>query len=391
MEFLNTFSKEKIAAMNELNSIFLNKNPSPNNNIIFVYCPPKVGSTTLVSSIRLSAAKKFTVIHLHDETIFSVLLNNPIVNEISVCDIILYNKTIGKNVYVIDIFRSPIERKISEFFEQISPLHFNNSEKNINTYNVNKVMTRFNSLFPYLGSSDYYKERYNLNPFKEPFDFNNKYILKEVNGIKYIKLRLKDSGSWGNILTSILQTPITIVNDYETDKKPLAGIFRSFKDSYRIPENFFDLIKNDTGLLYYYNSLEREEYFNLWSLKKSSSFIPYTLQEYTFYNKLCLENQSINIIQTEHYIDIGCLCIACSLKRNSFLLKIQRGEKITEKIIHTGAVNEIKHAIDNKNRIIAQRINKVNALIHQRNASLNKVPASGRKLLKNNMKYIVNK
>ena len=36
-------------------------------NIVFVYTPPKVGSTTLVSSIRLSASYKFRVIHLHDE------------------------------------------------------------------------------------------------------------------------------------------------------------------------------------------------------------------------------------------------------------------------------------------------------------------------------------
>lgn len=391
MEFLNTFSQEKIQSLEEINTKLLNKNDSPNNNIIFAYCPPKVGSTTLVSSIRLSAARRFTVIHIHDETFFSVISNNKSVNEISVNDIILYNKNLGKNVYVIDIFRSPVERKISEFFEQVASLHFNNSEKNINTYNLDKVINRFNKLFPFLSNSDYYKERYNLLNFPDNFDFDNKYLLQEDNGIKYIKLRLKDSNLWGNILTKILGTPITIVNDYETDKKPLGDLFRSFKELYKIPENLLDSIKKCPSLEYYYNNEERDEYLNSWELKKTDRFDPYTYEEYVFYNQLCLENQSQNLVQIEHYIDIGCLCVACSVKRSILLSKALRGEKISEKIIHSGAVNEIKNIIDNKNRIIAARVSRVNALIQQRNARLNKPPASGTRLVKNNMKNIVNK
>lgn len=60
MDISKTFSREQELAMEDLNSKLLNKNPMPNNNIIFVYCPPKVGSTTLVTSLRLSAAQKFT-------------------------------------------------------------------------------------------------------------------------------------------------------------------------------------------------------------------------------------------------------------------------------------------------------------------------------------------
>ena len=53
-------------------------------NIVFVYTPPKVGSTTLVSSIRLSASYKFSVIHLHDEEMLYVLtgVSNITINEI---------------------------------------------------------------------------------------------------------------------------------------------------------------------------------------------------------------------------------------------------------------------------------------------------------------------
>jgi len=94
-----------------------------NKNIIFVYCPPKVGSTTLVSSIRMSAFNKFTVLHIHDELMLKVLCN---IDNVKVIDIIKYNKDLGKNVYVFDIYRSPIEQKISQYFEKLSTYHFNN-------------------------------------------------------------------------------------------------------------------------------------------------------------------------------------------------------------------------------------------------------------------------
>lgn len=391
MEILDFFSHEKVFAMEDLNSKLLNKNPAPNNNIIFVYCPPKVGSTTLVTSLRLSAAQKFTIIHVHDKTLFSAISENENICHIEVNDYILYNKLIGKNVYVVDIFRSPVERKISEFFEYISPLHFNNSEKKINMYALEKVINRFNNLFPYLGNSDYYRDMYSLQSFPEKFDFENKYLLLDMNGVKYIKLRLKDSEHWGNILTTILGTPVTIVNDYETDKKPLADLFRNFKNFYRIPSNFLEEINRDQNILYYFTDHEREDYISFWQNKQSVHFNSYTRDEYLFYTQLCLENQSQNIIQTKHYIDIGCLCVACSLKRASLLSRAMRGESISEKIIHEDAVNEIKNVISNKNRLIQERINKMNEQIKYRNSKLYKPSASGTLVVKNNMKNIVNK
>jgi len=389
MAFSNTFSREKIAAMEDLNAKLLNKNNSPNNNLIFVYCPPKVGSTTLVSSIRLSAARKFNVVHIHDNSFFFALSKNPIVHQISVMDLIMYNRSIGKNVFVIDIFRSPIERKISEFFEKISWLHFNNTEQNINSYNLDRVITRFNNLFSYLGNSDYYKEMYNIVQIPGVFDFNKKYLQTDLFGIKFIKLRLKDSNFWGEILTEILGTHITIVNDYETSQKPLGDLFAKFKNMYRIPQNFLKDISNDPGLSYYYTGSERDEYLNTWQTKATTNWNAYTLEQFMMYNSLSLENQSQSIIQVEHYIDIGCLCMPCSRKRAILLEKAKRGEKIDEKIIHNAAINEVKTIINKKNQMIQERVNKINGMIQAKNTRLPRPSAIGRKVVKNNMKNIV--
>ena len=53
------------------------------------------------------------------------------VKGITVNEIIQYNKYLGKDVYVIDVYRSPIERKISAFFEKVGAYHFNNIDENV--------------------------------------------------------------------------------------------------------------------------------------------------------------------------------------------------------------------------------------------------------------------
>ena len=128
-------------------------------NIIFVYCPPKVGSTSLVSSIRISCSNSITILHVHAENMLETLCG---IKNVSIKDIIHYNRSLGKNITVIDIYRTPIEHKISDFFENII-YHFNNTEKNINNYEVNKLIQRFNRLFPHLTNTDYFKKVYNIN------------------------------------------------------------------------------------------------------------------------------------------------------------------------------------------------------------------------------------
>ena len=308
--------KNKLSEIKEANDkIFgcLLKDTEIYNNIIFIYTPPKVGSTTLVSSIRISASHKFSIIHIHDEIMLNFFTG---INSVSINEIIQYNSYIGKNVFVIDIYRTPIERKFSEFFEKISPYHFNNSEENINNYSVKRVIDRFNKVFPYLALGDHFIEKFNIL-IPESFDNINNFLLIKNNNINYIKLRLKDSDKWGKILSEILCTEIIIISDYETNNKIIGKLYSKFKNEYKIPSNFFEMI----------------------------------------YVNLNLENQIYNDVQFEHYIDNGCLCKGCSSKRANIFEKAKKGIIIKEKINHTEIVNEI---IDNKNKLITKIINKIN-------------------------------
>ena len=80
---------------------------------------------------------------------------------------------------------------------------------------------------------------------------------------------------------------------------------------------------------------------------------------------LCLENQYINDIQLNHYIDNGCFCKYCIGKRREIYFKYKSGQRKFEKIIHQEVINEVKTEKINKindkiKNIINQKLKKLN-------------------------------
>jgi len=343
---------EKEINLEENINLAINKLFNDNvENYIFIYTPPKVGSTTLVSSLRLSLClrSKYKIIHIHDETMLYVLTG---IKNVTINDIIKYLSKNGKNVFVIDIYRNPIERKMSEYFEKIGSLHFNNTDENLNNYSIDKIINRFNKLFPYLANEEHYFEKYNIIPID--FDFEKKYTLQNINNITYIKLRLSDIEQWTNILSTIFNQQVILVTDYQTDNKKIGDLYKMFKNEYCLPSNYFELVKNCKYFNFYNSEEERNKYLNKYKDKLVESFQSYTKEEYDFYLNLCFENQIHNYIERNHYIDNECSCKLCIKKRVQIYNKIKNGEIINEKSIHENNVKDYME--QQKNRII--NINK---------------------------------
>lgn len=351
-----------------------------NRKLIFVYCPPKVGSTTLVSSLRLCASNNLTVLHLHNEIMLKVLYN---ITDVTINEIINYNKQLGKKVYVIDIYRTPIEHKMSSLFENIDTFHFNTTVNDLKTYDMSKIINRFNNLFPHLAPSDHFKDKYGIVA-PEKFDFERKYILVEKDGVSYIKLRLKDSVFWRKILREVLHTDVFLVNDYETDNKAVKEVYANFKNNYKIPSNLLENIKSLPSLSFYLTDEERNAYITEWQNKSiNESHTPYTVDEYNLYNKITLENHHMSEIQTDHYMDCGCVCVACERKRKIVLDKIKRGEKTKERIIHE----------ETKTEYIVEKVNTIKTKIMSRINVLNKTHSKiskPKKIIKSNFAVINN-
>lgn len=325
------FKAEELELLEKANAK-LGISSNERRGIIFVYCPPKVGSTSLVSYIRIFASHKYKVLHIHDEVMLKVLSN---ISGVTVHEIIQYNALQGREVFAIDIFRPLIERKMSHYFEELSSVHFNNTEENLNAYEVGKVIARFNKVFPHIGTGDHFLEKYGIQKSEIPaFDVVKKMMYLEKEGVKYVKLRLKDSANWGEILSSLLKTEIIIRPDHETNKKPLGDLYARFKATYRLPENFVKYIEEDVGLILYYKKEEREEYKKKWCARVTVTAKSYSAEEYKLYKEISMEN-GLNVeIKYEHYMDNGCVCTRCTYGRTQTKTSIKKGIQKVDRIVH---------------------------------------------------------
>ena len=321
--FLKNLSIKKLYALQRATEM-MRLNKSKLKNSIFVYTPPKVGSTSIVSSMRTFIGHKFNIIHIHDERMLETFTG---IKGISVMELINYTKhKLNHDVYVIDVYRNPIERKMSVFFEKITTFHFNTTPQKLANYPIQKLIHRFNCLFPHLGKDDWFLDKFNI-PIPNTFDTKNKYIKIIHDEICYIKLRLCDSTHWSEILSSIFKINIRIISDYEGKKKEISHIYDQFKREYKIPANLLVSLKNQLDIKYFLSASEFEIYFSAWKSKSTHEYTPFNELQYDVYLQISKENQiQADSVQHMHYRDEGCRCQKCNLERQQMVRKILSGK-----------------------------------------------------------------
>ena len=299
---------------------------SPVKQTIFVYSAPKVGSTSLITTFRVFATHIFNTVHIHDEAMLRVLGN---IRGVTVMDIVRYTHThLHHRVFVLDVFRPPVERKISVFFEKIDTLHFNAPMESVAKFPMRKIIRRFNQLFPHIGTGDRFLDDYDIvTPPK--FDCAKKFLKILHEGITYVKLRLCDSPAWPGILSQITGAPIgMIVSDYMGEDKDenMRRVYRLFKEQYRLPSTYVEQIQEDPHVNYFFSDEEKKGYMYKWS-NRSTPHNPnaFTPDQFTLYMTVSEENQAHPPhVQTDHYRDHGCRCPQCTQKRMHAVMAMYR-------------------------------------------------------------------
>lgn len=293
-----------------------------NRNLIFVYSSAKCGSTSLVSSLRLSCFEQYTVIHLHNDTMLKIMYK---IHDVTIQEIIEFNRSLNKTIYVFDIFREPIEHKMSLYFEILDTFHFNvngNNSDDLKTLTLEKIVKRFNLLFPHIVYLDYFESVYKFQAEieeKPVFDFEKGYMhFEDSNGVNYIKLRLRDANTkWSSILSQLLKNNIWVVKDNITSasKRPMHKFYEQFKKTYKLPINYFKELADMP--LTYLDAAEKQQYLDKWlEFSDPTTTEPFTDEQYRLYVEISKENKHISQCHLNHYLDNGCDCKSCCEKRN---------------------------------------------------------------------------
>lgn len=224
---------------------------------IFVMCGGKCGGSTLANTFHKNG---FKTTHIHG-TNYTGAFQSDINLELGLFNII-DNSSKNKKIYIIDCYRTPIERKISAFFQHIR-LHLPNYkelsiEELISFFNEN-VLESIENYHPINVALD----NYNI-PLFDSFDFIRKYNKLEYENKVFIKLLFSDINLWEEILSNILETPIKIYPHNLTSNKEIYEIYKKFNEKYRVPEKYIDVIINDNEFNIYNTKGQQEEYINKW-------------------------------------------------------------------------------------------------------------------------------
>ena len=264
---------------------------------IFICCSGKSGSTTLYTTFINNGYKS---IHCHGNENFK---NNSLIYKhfkLDLHELIELNSKKYERIYIIDSYRTPIERKISSFFENLEKL-----EKLENLLDKSII-----DIENYAAINDVLNY-YNLDYFNT-FDFDKKYNIKHYKNITFIKLRFEDINEWSTILSEIFNKPIIIHKDNLTINKKYYNIYNIIKQKYIIPDYLLTLIENDREFKIYNTPAKQKEYLDYWkSRSKPSNYIFKNIPEDfdpEMYIKLNIDLVYFTLLEAKmHYNNTGYL------------------------------------------------------------------------------------
>lgn len=238
----------------------------------FVYCGRKSGSTTLKHTC--SNIDNALSIQIHNNEDYLYKYGQCKFN--SIFDLVENNTKKHKTIYIIDSYRTPIEKKISSFFEDID-----NYIPNYKDCDISFLISYFNKKYIYgnkcthIYTEDYEPldemlEYFNLSPIKN-FNFDQQFEVIKHKNLVFIKLRFHEIEKWDVLLSKIIGKDITIIDKNKSENKGYYDVYENFKKNYKIPKEHLEKLKSDSRFKIYNSSLERIKYIKDWSSKSETN------------------------------------------------------------------------------------------------------------------------
>lgn len=233
---------------------------------IYLYCTPKCGGSSLHDTLKT----KYKTIHIHSQIFFEEYHQDKdiIDNKFKIIDCIEESSKIHDEIFIIDVYRNPIERNMSYFFhiiKELIPDYRNKTTEELIEY-FNK-----NMYFNYNQSIDEVTRHFNINLYEIPFDHDKMYLEYKFKNINFIVLHFDYIDQWNNILYKIFKTEFNILNRNIGEKKKYKDVYIDYKKKYKIPNLILDFIEKENNFNYFNNNDKREKYINKWKEKIDDS------------------------------------------------------------------------------------------------------------------------
>jgi hypothetical protein len=217
---------------------------------VYIFCSGKSGGTTLCNSFNES-----NIVSAHTHSIYGGAGYVTNINQRFICETIMYS-SLFKEIFIFDIYRTPIERKMSSFFEQYNEVDFTSN-------NVNELCDCFNNNHLMI-IENYHSLNELLIHFKLPlfenFDFKQKYNILKKDNLTFLYLLFENFCEFNNIIKSITNYNIEIRKLNCSCDKQYNELYKEFKKIYKCPLSFLPNLLCDNQFNIYVEDQSKIQY-----------------------------------------------------------------------------------------------------------------------------------
>lgn len=228
-----------------------------NNINFFVYTGGKTGGSTLTTTLEYYY-NKTQVLHTHSDYWLRKKHNY---ND-GVLNLIENNSKIHDEIYVFCVYREPISRTISSFFqnlrkryksfEDLTTLNLINDFDNNNFFEMENYYPQIDILTRFFTTKDF------------EFDFTKSYVIKKKHNINFVFMRFDDLSIWGKILSEILKTEIILFSSNLSTQKNYYKLYQDFKENYKVSDCICKNLIEDKLLNIFHTEIERDMIIKKW-------------------------------------------------------------------------------------------------------------------------------
>lgn len=245
-------------------------------NPVLVYTMGKVGSSTIVNSLRklkvpemqphsLTYSRKGSYFVLPElsrleKTIWGIK------SQLIKVKAQLYLKSkVGKKIKIISLTREPISRNISAFFEQIHHITDRNIEE-ISTSELIDLFWKFaNHQTPLIWFDQEIKELFGIDIFDFEFDKKNGAVIINEGDIQILLMTLEKLKNQEAKLASFLGIEeISLSSTNRSEKKNYNRKYNQFMNQIEIPDNYIKEMYESKYMKHFYTQDEINDFKKKW-------------------------------------------------------------------------------------------------------------------------------
>ncbi|MGY4688464.1 putative capsular polysaccharide synthesis family protein [Salibacterium sp. K-3] len=254
------------------------------NNVVIVYQMGKVGSSSIETALE---ASEYEVEHIHSfhspmtfemfKNFRSVKYHLPIKTRLRKRFTGLIKKRVfklrRKKTKIITLFREPISRNISMYFQDIHIPIFeagkyldNRNEKYVGTNALRELfLEKFNHDYGIRWFDEEFKKAVGIDPYSIPYDKEKGIGFFENKHFKILLLKLENIDQLQSEIQQFLEIDNFSFNETNRgEKKWYSLLYKQFRSNLNLSNDYIQTLYTSKYMKHFYTSSEIEEFKSKW-------------------------------------------------------------------------------------------------------------------------------